>query len=593
MALTAEVPLVASAVAITIVALLRTLPGPRRRWANHLALAAGILAAVAPLLTAPFLQSGRAAGRALWAWSAVGGPTIQASYRLDGIGAIGAAICAAYVVAALFAATRTPRRPPLLVALVVAIGHTTIALAVVDDFIAAILLLSVLAALTTAAALLVVPSPAAARVAAYLAAGVQFFVLGALLITRFGGASLRFLDLRPTAISPGIVLATTLGAALFAGMYPFVPWHYRRARGATEREALRGLIAMPAGVGATLLLLRLLGVTRTDLSTLGVPALDGTLRIVAGIAIVLAVLLVAVRRQVVPGRSIIAGATLLLLTVLYPTIHWSHFVLGAALLTVLYAAAASLAMPEEWTVARYDVALATLWIGLALGTPLAIGAALAIVAADAALAIADSVWLPPHRSHIVLIAGASMLVTGLGALAFGVADVEDPLTVFLALVGIAAIFALHIAHLERRVQVADPPFTLDAASAATAFLATSLLAILVAPALAQGITLTLGRPLPARLADAPVAFMTLAAAAVLVVAAARSMRSLLPDLESLGERLGRLAALADPVPAAMAAYAVVDWTATRTAAALAFLEQRAGVGLATVLIAALLIWAVR
>src|SRR5438445_4065637 len=110
------------------------------------------------------------------------------------------------------------------------------------------------------------------RLAAYLTAGLQGFVVGALLVARQGGPSLAIAVIAPTAVSPGAVLATTAGAALFAGLYPFVPWRYERAQAAAaEREPLRGLLAMPAGVAASLILMRFLGATSIDLSELGLP----------------------------------------------------------------------------------------------------------------------------------------------------------------------------------------------------------------------------------------------------------------------------------------------------------------------------------
>ena len=68
------------------------------------------------------------------------------------------------------------------------------------------------------------------RIAAYFAVGIQGFVVAALLIARQGGASLAFDMISPSAISPGAVLAATAGAALFAGLYPFVPWRYQPAQ---------------------------------------------------------------------------------------------------------------------------------------------------------------------------------------------------------------------------------------------------------------------------------------------------------------------------------------------------------------------------
>lgn len=593
MTLTAELPLVCSALALALVATLRALPWRERPAVLGLTLAIGAVGGLAPLLAYPFVPQTNLDLHALWEWSAVGGPTIQASYRLDGIGAIGAALGTAYAVASLFAATRS-ERSPLLPALVLANGLATIALAVTDDLIASTVLLGVLAALTAAAALLVTPPRAAARIAAYLAFGLQAFVLAALLISRFGGASFRFGDIRPTAISPGIVLAASIGAALFAGLYPFVPWRYQRARGrATERETLRGLLAMPAGIGASLVLLRLLGVTRTDISTLGLPGVDGSVRMLAAVAILVAVAIVAVRRRVIPGRSIAVGALLLAGALAYPQIRWSHVVLAAALLTIAYAAAVSLAHPEEWEVARYDVALATLWIALALGTPVSLAAALVLLAGDAAVAVAESVWLPPHREHLVLVSGSTILVAGLVALAAGALDAGETPSVALAVVAVAAVLALQLAHLARRAQTAAMPVALEATAAATAFLAATFLAVIVAPAVHTGIAVTIGRTFPPAAASAPLAVPVLIAFAVLVGAAVRSARPLVPDHGPFVDVPRLVVRLADPVPAGEAAFAAVDWTATRLAAVLGFFERRAGVGLAAVLILALLVWSVR
>src|SRR5262249_53131318 len=135
---------------------------------------------------------------------------------------------------------------------------------------ALIVVLGALAATTIFVALLVSPAPAVARVTAYLAAGVQAFVVAGLLVTRFGGASFRFDQIAAGSVTPGVVLAATIGGALFAGLYPFVPWGYRHEE-TGERESLRGLLTMPAGVGATIALLRIVGATRIDLSTLMLP----------------------------------------------------------------------------------------------------------------------------------------------------------------------------------------------------------------------------------------------------------------------------------------------------------------------------------
>src|SRR5207244_1764131 len=136
------------------------------------------LGTISPLLLYQFSDPALAAGRALWEWSAAGGPTIQASYRLDGLATVGIAAGFAYVAAGLLANARSAASP-------------------------------------------------------------------------------RFL--------PSLALA--------AGLYPFVPWRYQPAQAlaAAERDPLRGLLAMPAGVAASVVLLRVLGVTSIDLSNLGLP----------------------------------------------------------------------------------------------------------------------------------------------------------------------------------------------------------------------------------------------------------------------------------------------------------------------------------
>lgn len=593
MTLTPELPLVCAALALALVAILRVLP-----WREHPTVLAatiglGAIGALAPIIAYPFVPLADVAGRALWEWSAAGGPTIQASYRLDGIGAIGAGLVTAYAVASLIAATRG-ERSPVLAPLILASGLTTIALAVSDDLIAASVLLGVLAAFTSAAVFIVAPPPAAARVAAYLAVGLQGFVLAALLVSRFGGASFRFGDLRATAISPGIVLAASLGAALFAGLYPFVPWRYQRASTrSAERETLRGLVTMPAGIGATLVLLRLLGVTRTDLTTLGLPSIETGPRILLALIIIAIVLGVAVRWREVPTRAIVVGALLVAATVAYPELHWSHVVLASAILTIAYAAAVSLAHTAEWEVVRYDVALATLWIGLALGTPLSLGAALVVLVGDAAVAVAESVWSPPHRAYLVLQSGAAVTVTGLAVMAIGAFEAGDAASIALALLAVAGVLGLQLAHLARRAQIAIAPIGLEVTAATTSFLIAILLGILIAPAAYAGIVITIGRPFPPEVTGTSFAAPFLVAVAVLVVAAVRSFQPVVREAERMVEGLHLVVRLADPVPAGLAAFSALDWTATRLATALSLLERRAGVGLAIILIALLLVWSVR
>src|SRR5213593_2265833 len=168
-----------------------------------------VIAGLAPLLMYVALDPERSRGQALWEWSAVGGPTIQASYRLDGLAAIGVGIGALYVAAALVATTRVSARHQLLRPVILLNGLVFITLAVTDDLIADIVVLGALAALTSFIAMLVSPAAAVARITGYLAGGVQGFVVAGLLVSRFGGASFRFDTLSPDAVTPGVVVAAS------------------------------------------------------------------------------------------------------------------------------------------------------------------------------------------------------------------------------------------------------------------------------------------------------------------------------------------------------------------------------------------------
>ncbi len=351
---------------------------------------------------------------------------MQASYRFDGIAAIGVTVGAGYAGAGLFGASRTTKRHPLLPAAVLALGLVFVALAATEDLIAGTVVLGVLAALTILAALAVAPLPATTRLAAYLAVGVQFFVLAALLLSRFGGASFRFDSIPASAISPGAILAGSIGAALFAGLYPFIPWRFRAQLRGPELERLRGVVTMPAGVGASLLLLRLLGSTRGDLTAIGLPGLPGEWRVLAALVVLAMVASAARRARGIPIRAAVLGTVAVLVLAVYPALHWAHLILLAALLSVLYAAAVSLAIPEQWDVVRYDVTLAAFWIALAIGTPTAIAGGLFILVADAIAALAESVWTPPYAAYVVVMAGATGTITGLVVIGLGSLAAGDP-----------------------------------------------------------------------------------------------------------------------------------------------------------------------
>lgn len=592
MLVTAELPLFCSAVLLAGVAVLLPLRS-RSRPAEAAAVVCALLAVLAPLALATLIDPARAAGRALWEWSAAGGPTVQASYRYDGIAAIGVAAAAAYAAAGLFGAERAPLRHPLLPGAILASGLVFFALAVTEDLVAATVVLGVLAGSTSLASLAVAPLPASTRLAAYLAAGVQFFVLAALLVSRFGAASFGFAALSARAVSPGALAAAAVGAALCAGLYPFIPWRFRAQLRRPELERLRGVITMPAGVGAALLLLRLLGVTRGEVSTIGLPNLPAGWRLVLAVAVLAAVGAAARRGGRIPRRAAVVGAAVIALLAAYPALHWSHAVLAAALLSVLYAAAVSLAAPDQWEVVRYDITLAAFWVALAVGTPTAIAGGLFLLAADAVSALAEIIWTGRYASYAVVIAGSAATVSGMTVILIGTLTAADQGTAGLAMVCSLLIVALVLVHVGQRLDLAQVPLALDGLAAAAAGGATALVGLLVAVPIYQGSTAGFGRPFTPAFAADPFVVPAIIALATLLVVVARSVRPFVPDLGPLAERLRRAIAVADPVPAGLAAFAAIDGAVSRATRIFGLFEQRAGVWLATLLIAAVLVWSVR
>src|SRR4030088_1241248 len=167
MVVRAEVILFVVPPALSALAFAFVMPRRTFRWRIPFAVACCAIAGLAPLLMYVALDPERARGHALWEWSAVGGPTIQASYRLDGLAAIGLAIGALYIAAALVATTRASARHQLLRPVILLNGLVFMTLVVTDDLIAAIVVLGALAALTSFIALLVSPAAAAAPTTGY------------------------------------------------------------------------------------------------------------------------------------------------------------------------------------------------------------------------------------------------------------------------------------------------------------------------------------------------------------------------------------------------------------------------------------------
>src|SRR5205807_1502885 len=199
------------------------LVAPRRitqAWRVPTALLVATAGALAPLLLYQLLDPSLAAGRALWEWSAAGGPTIQAAYRLDGLGTVGIAAGAAYVAAGLLASARSAASPRVLPSLVLVIGFVFIAVAVTIDLVAAIVVLAVLAAATAFATVLGAPNIDLSTLglpSAYLA---PRLVLLALILVAFAVRARR--RGRPS-ISATVI--TVLAAVVLAG-YDELRWSH-------------------------------------------------------------------------------------------------------------------------------------------------------------------------------------------------------------------------------------------------------------------------------------------------------------------------------------------------------------------------------
>ncbi|HKW78315.1 MAG TPA: hypothetical protein VJQ09_04385, partial [Candidatus Limnocylindria bacterium] len=541
----AEFVLAIVAIALSFIAV-ASIPARRsQRWRDPVAALGCALAGLTPALFFPFVAGERAHGTALWEWSAVGGPTIQASYRFDGLAAAGLAIGALYGGAALIATTRVPSRSSLLRPALLLSAFILMACAVTDDLVAATVVLGALAANTIFVALLVSPAPAVARVTAYLAAGTQAFIVAGLLITRFGGASFRFGAIAPDSVTPGVVLAATIGGALFAGLYPFVPWGYRH-EDSGERESLRGLLTMPAGFGATIVLIRLLGTTRIDLARLLLPGIVPTPLVALAVLVFVIALWRALRGRPRSRRRLVVAAVALGILGGYPWLHWSHLVLAACLLSVAYAAAVSLALPDHWPTTRYDVVLAGAWIGVATGTPTALAGALAILLGGALAALADAFWMPPHRAYIAMLSSTTAIVSGALAIGVGATETPDLPAAILALVAITSVIALELVHVGRRLEAAAAPPDLEVTATVVAFLSSTLIALLFAAPLLDALAGAFGRPLDHELASSAYTVAALAVVAAVLAVVAGAVRPLLPSSTPIAERLARVVAVADP-----------------------------------------------
>jgi hypothetical protein len=278
---------------------------------------------------------------------------------------------------------------------------------------------------------------------------------------------------------------------------------------------------------------------------------------------------------------------------LYPWLNWSHVVVIACGLTVAYAAAVSLALPDQWPVTRYDVTLAGAWIGIATGMPTGVAGATLILLGGGLVALADAFWMPPHRAYIAMLASTTAIVAGALAVAVGAFESPEPATMVLALIGIPAVIALELVHVGRRLDVAAAPPVLEIAATVVAFLSTMFVAIVFAAPTLDALGRAFGRPPDHELQTIAYTTAALAVLAAMLVVVAGAVKPLLPDTAPVGASLARLVGVADPVPVAAASFRALERSATLASVLFGLFEQRAGVWLALVLIVGVLFWAVR
>jgi len=547
------------------------------------------LAAALPVALAPAVDPARAAGSALWRWSAVGGPAISASYELDPLGEVALALVVSFSAAALATAARAERRHVALPAILLGNGFVALAVVVTSDLVAAIVALSVLASLTVLALLAVAPLAATARAAAYLAFGLQAWILAALLVARSGAPDLLIEGLAQPALGPDVLLAAALGALLIAGLYPAVAWSFAHERAGDESDPgrLGSLALMPVGIAATLLVLRLLAAADVPPAAIGLPDIPAEVRLAMVVLVALAAAVAAGRGPRIVPPLVFAGGIIAAIAAL-PLLSLAQLVLAAVILTAAYAAVVSLAMPDHWETVRGGLALVLVWVGLATASPLAIaGGALALFA-RAVAALLDAQGLEPHRQYIALAAGSAAFVTGALATALGAAASADAGAAVLGAAAATLVVAIELAQVARRFRITEVPRDLDAASALVALLVAVLGALLLLPLEAAALERVRAPELLS-----PAALAGLVAGATAVVVLARTVRPLLPYLEAAAERSGPLMQALDPAPVAAGAFRALEGGATRAGAGFGALERRAGVWLAALLIVAVLFWSVR
>jgi hypothetical protein len=207
--------------------------------------------------------------------------------------------------------------------------------------------------------------------------------------------------------------------------------------------------------------------------------------------------------------------------------------------------------------------------------------------------MAEAFWMPPHRAYIAMLASTTTIVAGALGIGVGAFDAHDVATLILAVLAVAAIVALELAHVGRRLEAAAAPSDLEVTATVVAFLVAMSLAILFAAPAVDALASAFGRPLEHDGATITYTVAALGIVAAVLAVVAGAARPLLPSTDAVSERLARAVELADPVPLALAAFRRLERSATLASMTFTLFEQRAGVWLAVVLIAGVLIWSVR
>ena len=167
------------------------------------------------------------------------------------------------------------------------------------------------------------------------------------------------------------------------------------------------------------------------------------------------------------------------------------------------------------------------------------------------------------------------------------------LSLVLAIVAIAAVAALELIHVGRRLDVAAAPPDLEITATVVALLTVVLVALAFGGALLEMLAGAFGRPLGRDMEGVTYAIAALGVIAALLAVVSGALKPLLPDTAPIGTRLSGVVGIADPVPAAATAFRALERSATAVSTVFALFEQRAGVWLALVLIVGVLVWVVR